>query len=219
MLEQAQESSKWHTTNESLQGGGEIELSDSASSVSTMDPSRKQVSRTFGLMGFMGSSNWELNYVRDILNNAELMLEDFALGRTGRVMAPNFFDQLESQGNGSQRNGEEYYKLGRKVLYDCVSECLDLRYGQILAGVSSKSWANSVTLSGRKMWVAEELYKEILGWKSMEELMVDELVDKDMGIQNGRWLDFDIEACEEGAEIEMQILSSLVDELVSDISH
>ncbi|KAG6646725.1 uncharacterized protein LOC122316594 isoform X1 [Carya illinoinensis] len=219
LMEQAQESSNWHSTNESLQVGGEIELSDSASSMSTMDMSRKHVSRTFSLMGSMGSSNWELDYVRDILNSAELMLEDFALGQTGRVVAPNLFDQLENLGNGSQRNGEEYYKLGRKVLYDCVNECLDLRYGPILAGISSKSLANSVALSGRKMWIAEELYKEILGWKSMEDLMVDELVDKDMSIQNGRWLDFDMEVCEEGMEIEKQILASLVDEFVSDISH
>ncbi|KAH0994390.1 hypothetical protein GBA52_018254 [Prunus armeniaca] len=50
----------------------------------------------------------------------------------------------------------------------------------------------------------------------MAELHVDELVDKDMSTQRGRWLDFDIETFEEGLEIEKEILNSLVDELVSD---
>lgn len=212
-LEQAQESFNWHSTKESLPVGGEVELCDSASSMPTGDVGTKHISRTFSFIGFKGSSNRELEYVRDILKNTELMSEDFTLGQTSKIVASNLFDQLDNQGNG-----EEYFKLGRKVLFDCVSECLDLRYSEILVG-SCKSWAKWVTLSGRKVWLAEELYKEILGWKSMEDLMVDELVDKDMSTQYGRWLDFDKEAFEEGVEIEEGILASLVDELVSDILH
>lgn len=190
-----------------------MELCDSASSMPTGDVGTKHISRTFSFIGFKGSSNRELEYVRDILKNTELMSEDFTLGQTSKIVASNLFDQLDNQGNG-----EEYFKLGRKVLFDCVSECLDLRYSEILVG-SCKSWAKWVILSGRKVWLAEELYKEILGWKSMEDLMVDELVDKDMSTQYGRWLDFDKEAFEEGVEIEEGILASLVDELVSDILH
>lgn len=67
-----------------------------------------------------------------------------------------------------------------------------------------------MTWPGRKMWVAEELYKEILGSKSMENLMLDELVDKDMSTRHGRWLDFDIEAFEEGVNIGERILDSLL---------
>jgi hypothetical protein len=195
-----------------------VELSDSASSMPTEDVGTKHISRTFSFIGFKGSSNRELEYVRDILKNTELMPEDFELGQTSEIVAPNLFDQLDNQGNGSERNGEEYFKLGRKVIFDCVSECLDLRYSEILVG-SCKSWAKWVTLSGKKVWLAEELYKEILGWKSMEDMMVDELVDKDMSTQCGRWLAFDKEAFEEGVEIEKGILASLVDELVSDILH
>ncbi|XP_059440086.1 uncharacterized protein LOC132172581 isoform X2 [Corylus avellana] len=212
-LEQAQESFSWHSTKESLPVGGEVELSDSASSMPTGDVGTKHISRTFSFIGFKGSSNRELEYVRDILKNTQLMLEDFELGHTSKIVAPNLFDQLDNQGNG-----EEHFKLGRKVIFDCVSECLDLRYSEIVDG-SCKSWAKWVTMSGKKVWLAEELYKEILGWKSMEDMMVDQLVDKDMSTQCGRWLDFDKEAFEEGVEIEKGILASLVDELVYDILH
>lgn len=47
--------------------------------------------------------------------------------------------------------------------------------------------------------------------------MVDELVDKDMGSQYGRWLNFDVDAFELGAEAGDQILNSLVDDVLSDI--
>lgn len=54
--------------------------------------------------------------------------------------------------------------------------------------------------------------------KCSEEWMVDELVEKDMSTtQHGKWLNFDIEASEEGVLVEKWILSSLVDELVSDL--
>ena len=51
----------------------------------------------------------------------------------------------------------------------------------------------------RKKCLAEEFYKEMLSFRNMEDgVEVDELVSKDMSTGWGRWLDFDIEACEEG---------------------
>lgn len=195
---------------------GQTELSDSASSISTVDVVRKHIAGAFTSTESKESWVWELDYVRDMLDNAELILEHFALGQTPNVISSYLFDQLEIQENGMERNEEDYSKLGRKVLFDCISECLDFKCGQIFVG-SCKAWTKLWTLFQRKGWLAEELYKEILGWKSMGDLMVDELVDKDMSSQYGKWLDFNIEAFEEGVEIEKGILTSLVDELVSDL--
>ncbi|KAJ9185981.1 hypothetical protein P3X46_005546 [Hevea brasiliensis] len=203
------------SANESFEVEGERELSDSASSISTVDMRRK-LTKTFTSAEFKGSSDWELDYVRDVLNNAEIMLKDFTLGHTPNVITPHLFHLLENQENGIKRNEEEYSKLGRKVLFDCVSERLELMCRKALVG-SCKSWARMWTLFQMRGWLAEELYKDISGWKSMGDLMVDELVDKDMSTQYGRWLDFNIEAFEEGVEIEKGILTSLVDELVSDL--
>ncbi|CAK7340573.1 unnamed protein product [Dovyalis caffra] len=204
------------STNESVEMEGETEFSDSASSISTVDVVRKYTTRTCSITELKESSDWELNFMRDILGRAELNLKDFALGQISEVINPNLFDQLENQDKGMESNEEEYSKLARKLLFDFVSESLDFKCGQILVG-SCKAWAKLSTLFQRKGWLAEELYKEILGWQSMGDLMVDELVDQDMSTQYGKWLDFSIEAFEEGVEIENGILTSLVDELVSDL--
>ncbi|KAL2500745.1 putative serine/threonine-protein kinase-like [Forsythia ovata] len=47
--------------------------------------------------------------------------------------------------------------------------------------------------------------------------MVDEVVEKDMSTKDGQWVEFEIEAFEEGVEIENRILASLVDELVEQL--
>lgn len=160
------------------------------------------------------SSNWELKYIGYILSNAELLLEEFSLGQAHKIIAPDLFDQLENQKMDSYKVMEEHV-LERKVLFDCVCECLEVRCGRLLAG-SFKFWAKQMTMLHRRQWLADDLYREISSWTNDEELMVDELVDKDMSSKNGKWIDFEIEAFEEGVEIENRILTSLVDELVDD---
>ncbi|XP_061369640.1 uncharacterized protein LOC133312454 [Gastrolobium bilobum] len=160
--------------------------------------------------------NMELEYIKDILSNAELMVEEFVVCQTDKIIMPNLFDLLENQRNGAE-NYEEYSKLERKAIFDCVSNCLELRCRQVFVG-SCKAWPKWAASVQRKNWLAEELYKEILGFRSMEEeVMVDKLVNKDMSIPWGRWLDFDIEAFEEGLELELDIVTNLINELVFDL--
>ena len=204
------------STNESVEMEVETELSDSASSISTVDLVRKYTTRTCSITKSKESSDWELDFMRDILVSAELNLKDFSLGQTSNVVNPDLFDQLENQDRGMENIEEDYSKLARKLLFDCVSESLDYKCGQILSG-SCKAWARLSTMFQRKGWLAEELYKEILGWQTMGDMMVDELVNQDMSTQSGKWLEFNIEAFEEGLEIEDGILTSLVDELVSEL--
>ena len=175
--------------------------------------SGKQITRRFGLTDSDRPSNWELEYLRNILSNAELALEDFALGDANKHITPTLFDHLENEENGIEKNEEECSKLERKVLFDCVNECLESRSQQMFSGTCSRRGR----LSPRKEWLAVEVYEEILGWKDMADLMVDDLVDKDMSTGLGRWLDFDNEAFEEGLVIENEMLTSLIDELVSDL--
>jgi hypothetical protein len=69
----------------------------------------------------------------------------------------------------------------------------------------------------RKDWLAKDVYKEILGLKGMRDSMVDELVDKDMSSQYGKWLDYEVDAYEFGEEVVDQIFNSLVDDVVYEI--
>ena len=149
------------------------ELSDSASSTS---------SRTH----FAGSSGWELEYVKEILLNVDLMFKDFALGRAREIINPHLFNQMETRKEVSASQGEEN-KLMRKVLFDCVSECTDLKCRRYASG-GCRTWAKGLSTLRRKDWLAEEVYKEISGWRGMGDCMVDDLVDKDMSSHSGKWL-------------------------------
>lgn len=202
-----QQEFSWFPANESQTVEDEAEVSESASSISI---------GTFSLLESKEPSKWELEYVRRILKHADLMLTEFALGQIRRLLPRSLYYQLENQESTMESNKEEYSKLRRRALFDCVSECLDLMCRQLLSG-SFRAWVKCADLFQRKGWLAEELYKEIICWNSMGDLMVDELVEKDMSSRHGRWLDFEREAFEEGVEIENVILTSLVDELVSDL--
>ncbi|KAF7813554.1 hypothetical protein G2W53_034530 [Senna tora] len=191
----------------------DAELSDSASSTTV-----KKHTSTFSIMKFgERSSTSELDYVKDILCNLDMMFMDFSLGRTREIINPHLFNQLESRrGGGFESGDDEQSKIRRKAMFGCVSECLDLRCGRCVGG-GCKMWTKGVEMVRRNEWLAEEVYKEISGWGGMGDSMVDELVDKDMSNQYGRWLDFEADAFELGVEVVDQIFNSLVDDIVSDI--
>ncbi|KAL8490574.1 hypothetical protein ACS0TY_022551 [Phlomoides rotata] len=147
----------------------------------------------------------ELEYVKEMLCNIELMFKDYALGIGHEIIKP---PRLYNQ---------DVHIIDQRLMFDCVGECLDLRCRQYVSG-GYRSWAKGESLVRRKDRLAEEVYKEISGWSSdIEESMIDELVDKDMSNQYGRWLDFDTEAFEVGIQIESRILNSLIDEVVADM--
>ncbi|XP_022722456.1 uncharacterized protein LOC111279709 [Durio zibethinus] len=191
----------------------DAELSDSASSISSGAVAKRN--QNIVMSDPMKSVNWEVGYVKVILCNVELMFKDFALGRSREIINPHLFDQLESRRGGFGSDGGES-RLERKVLFDLVSECLDLRFRRYVGG-GCREWAKGMTILRRNEWLVEEVYKEISGWRGMGDCMVDELVDKDMSSQYGKWLDFEVDAFELGADIEGQILNALVDEVVAEV--
>ncbi|KAE8684257.1 Detected protein of unknown function [Hibiscus syriacus] len=191
------------------------ELTDSASS--------KPAGETNGTLSTMASNStdykqsikWEADFVKMVLKDSELLFKEYASGQTEKVMTLKAFNQLEHP-NGTERNGEDY-KLAQKLLPDYVSECLEARYRKVLVGSCKGrvNWEKTIQQPDR---LDDKLSKEISGWKSMGDTMVDDIVDMDMSTKHGRWLDFDMEALEQGVEIQKNILTSLVDELVSDLS-
>ncbi|XP_022965573.1 uncharacterized protein LOC111465431 isoform X2 [Cucurbita maxima] len=193
---------------------GETPVFNSASTVDEQDKYRTRSPTMTSPINTHRSDDWELPYVREVISKAELAFEKFTLGVTPMLITPSLYNNLEIEENTKNNDEPEHFKLERKILFDCVNECLELKAKQIVIG-SSKT-----LVPWRKLFencsLAEELWKEIESWKSMEEWMVDELVEKDMSSHNGKWVNMDQEANEEGVEIEKGILNCLVDELVSD---
>lgn len=139
---------------------------------------------------------WELGYVKDIFCNIELMFKDYVIGRIREIVNLYFFDQMERR----RVVGENDTRFERKVLFDCVSECLDLKC-QRFVGSGFRMWIKGIAIVERKERLVEEVYKEIKGWRSLGNSMVDEFVDKDMSSKYGRWLDFEVDEYMFGVEI------------------
>ncbi|KAG1365289.1 hypothetical protein COCNU_12G002890 [Cocos nucifera] len=192
----------------------EVELSGSASSMEiTCGDHPPEIRRT----GHTDACNQELEYMREILSNMKCLFKNLDLcqmDHDGGVLDPLLFDKLETSGSLIALEGEERdSRMRRKMLFDCVNECLDLKCSHYFhAGY--RMWTKGLA-AVMKDWT-EELYKEISGWRSMGDWMVNELVDRDMSSCFGRWVNFDTEAFEAGVEVEMAIFNSLVDEVVAD---
>uniref|UniRef100_A0A6N2NH08 DUF4378 domain-containing protein n=1 Tax=Salix viminalis TaxID=40686 RepID=A0A6N2NH08_SALVM len=192
----------------------DTELSDSASSSSTGTVDRKHANM-LAVTGLARSTKWEIEYVKKILCNIEPMFQDFASGRASEIINPHLFHQLERRKDMLESDGADA-RQERKVLFDCASECLDLRCRRHGSG-GYKAWVKGTAMVRRKEWLGEDLCKEILEWSSMGDCMVDELVDKDMSSQYGRWLDFEVDAFAFGVEVESQVFNSLVNEVVAEM--
>ncbi|XP_076928023.1 uncharacterized protein LOC143591816 [Bidens hawaiensis] len=177
----------------------EIELQDSATSLPTT------------IFEFTSMSKWstqrELEYIVQILDHAEFVLNDSI-----KVINANLFNQLENQ----NKNMDPFSKAQRKALFDCVSVCLEGRRERALSG-SYEEWSKWSMFLNTKALLAGEIHKQIRGLTSMEELVVDEVVAKDMSSGYGKWLDFEGEALEVGVVIGTHILEVLFDEIVVDV--
>ncbi|XP_071736967.1 uncharacterized protein [Rutidosis leptorrhynchoides] len=181
----------------------EIELQDSATSIPNPIFEFTSMARW--------SPQWELEYIKKILNYAKLALEDFVCGQTQNVISVHLFNQLENQ----YKYMDPFMKLQRKALFDCVSLYLDDRRERAFSG-SYEEWSKWSTMVNKKELLADEIHKEIRGWTNMEDLDGDDLVEMDMSRGVGKWFDFEGESLEEGVVIENGVLNVLIDEIVDD---
>ncbi|KAF8084503.1 hypothetical protein N665_0715s0009 [Sinapis alba] len=176
-------------------------LSSSSESVITLTYSEEE-----------GRLDWELEYISEILGSDQLMVKEFALGMATDIIPASLFREMESRGEATAD------KLNRKTLFDYVNKCLALKCEQMFRGsCRGLLWKDGVLFEHRD-WLAEELNREIHGLKKMREMMMDELVEKEMSSLEGSWLDFERESYEEGIDIEGEIVSTLVDDLVNELA-
>lgn len=192
-----------------------MDVSDSASSVSISGTITGKNTAAGTFSEFPKSTEWELEYIKEILCNIELMFNDLSLGRAQSIIHPHLFEQLEARvGLTGTDDGDS--RLRRKTLFDCVSECMELRFWRFVGG-GFQAWEMGLAMLRSKEKLAEDVYREISGWRGLANSMVDDLVDRDMSTQNGKWLDFEPDKFELGVEIGGDILDSLIDEAISGI--
>lgn len=156
--------------------------------------------------------------MKEALCNIELMFNNHAMRRSNEIINPQHFHQMEKKHGNKFLNGSGHVSsTDRRLIFDCVNECVDMRFRGYDKG-SCELYDKCVRAVKMKEKLAEDVCREILRWGSMGDFMVDELVESDMSSSLcGRWLDYDAERLEVGIQIESRILNSLIDELIADI--
>nr|VDD26895.1 unnamed protein product [Brassica oleracea] len=156
--------------------------------------------------------DWEVEYICEIIGSDQLMVKEFALGMDTDILPASLFKELEGRGEAAAAA-----KLKRKTLFDFVNKSLAVKCEQMFRGsCRGILWREGILFEHRD-WLAEELNREIHGLKKMREMMMDELVEKEMSSLEGSWLDFERETYEEGVDIEGEMVSTLVDDLVNEL--
>ncbi|KAF2599001.1 hypothetical protein F2Q68_00012178, partial [Brassica cretica] len=158
--------------------------------------------------------DWEVEYICEIIGSDQLMVKEFALGMDTDILPASLFKELEGCG---EPEAAAAAKLKRKTLFDFVNKSLAVKCEQMFRGsCRGILWREGILFEHRD-WLAEELNREIHGLKKMREMMMDELVEKEMSSLKGSWLDFERETYEEGVDIEGEMVSTLVDDLVNEL--
>ncbi|KAF2562679.1 hypothetical protein F2Q70_00018628 [Brassica cretica] len=156
--------------------------------------------------------DWEVEYICEIIGSDQLMVKEFALGMDADILPASLFKELEGRGEAAAAA-----KLKRKTLFDFVNKSLAVKCEQMFRGSCRGIFWREGILFEHRDWLAEELNREIHGLKKMREMMMDELVEKEMSSLKGSWLDFERETYEEGVDIEGEMVSTLVDDLVNEL--
>ncbi|XP_010264430.1 PREDICTED: uncharacterized protein LOC104602441 [Nelumbo nucifera] len=219
--------------------GVDADLSDSATSLNMGRAGNQIVTNSMNILSRIfhgidlediGLIGCELNHAREVILNAELLLfGDTALSIVDGLALSDFLkgpllDKLNSLAHNcwinsncipSLKEEKEVFHL-RGFLFDCVIECLDLKFGRYCKS-GYKTWAKLPLQKSREVLV-QEVYEEIRRWSDLAGKIPDEIIELEMSHCLGKWTDFEIEAFETGNEVELDILDTLVDEIVVELA-
>ncbi|KAF9684125.1 hypothetical protein SADUNF_Sadunf04G0085300 [Salix dunnii] len=175
----------------------------------------------------VGLTGNKLTHAKEVILNAELLFGCATPCHSDRMkrflVGPFLFDGLETLAGAMRKNlncnlgfeEEEGNKLG-KFLFDSVIECLDSKYiGYINTGF--KTWKRVPPSCMDSKILIKEIGEEVRRWTDFAGMIPDEIIDWEMNHSLGKWTDFEIEGFEAGAEIDGDILQTLVEEIAIDL--
>ncbi|PUZ36205.1 hypothetical protein GQ55_9G019800 [Panicum hallii var. hallii] len=194
--------------NKFLEADASSEYSDTASSITV---ATAEIPRSESSSSCHMDHRQEVEFIREILKASSSCLERFG---DSDILDPHLLEEL----NGSTRllagNEGKGYRLRRRLLFDCVNELLTVKCAYYFnAGYSS--WLMGMAVLQNLS--AEEIHREMTSLKVAEEWMVDELVYREMSTPLGSWVDFKMDSYQAGGDIVLELLGSLIDEVVADL--
>jgi hypothetical protein len=184
----------------------------------------------------------EQNYVREVLDGANLLREGEASWYSAdSPMNHSLFDRLEfgsikldertlmeSKRWGSlpdaPRQGSSI-RSERKLLFDSINEVMALepwmKTSSFLVDLPMfpALHANSKfrsPISGEPL--VKEVYRMICHWRDIAGNVLDDLIDYDMNVPEGRWVDFSHEVADLGLDIERMLIKDMIEEFADDLA-
>lgn len=212
------------------------DLLDSATSLDEGRSSRNvlidlidRITRVIGgrdlvVLGLAGS---RCTYAKDVMLHAELLFTDLTRlnsdGTEDFVITVFLLDELENAAATSwtdmksffgSEEAKEWNQL-RRFLFDCLLECLDLKYRRY-CNFGYQGWMRQLVFLNVEKLI-RDFGGEMRRWACLAGMTPDEIIEYEMSHALGKWTDFDIEAFENGAELGEDILCNLVEEILIDL--
>ncbi|XP_061948204.1 uncharacterized protein LOC133671452 [Populus nigra] len=174
-----------------------------------------------------GLTGNQLSHAKDVILNTELLFGNATLCNSDRMkrflIGSLLLDGHEALAGAMWKNlncllGFEGSKDGiqlRRFLLDCEIECLDSKYTRYCYS-GFKAWKRVPSCMNVEMLI-QEIGEEVRRWSDFAGMIPDEIIDWEMSHSLGKWTDFEIEGFETGAEIDWDILQTLVEEIAVDL--
>lgn len=206
------------------------DLLDSATSLSEGNLGSERVTEVFdAISSILQSYNLtgirltgsKLTHAREVMLNTEILFGRYENNLLN--VPPLFVDELEtftcemwtnSSNISNSENSKEVNHL-REFLFDCLIECLDSKHSQFYYG-GCNAWIRTFPAPSARA-VIQDVEKKIKKWGDFVGMVTDEIVEWEMSHSLGKWSDFSIEELESGAEIGVEILQILIDEIVTEL--
>ncbi|XP_073262039.1 uncharacterized protein [Populus alba] len=174
-----------------------------------------------------GLTGNQLTHAKEVILNTELLFGNATLCNSDRMkrflIGSLLLDGHEALAGAMWKNlncllGFEDSKDGiqlRRFLLDCEIECLDSKYSRYCYS-GFKAWKRVPSCMNVEMLI-QEIGEEVRRWSDSAGMILDEIIDWEMSHSLGKWTDFEIEGFETGAEIDRDILQTLVEEIAVDL--
>lgn len=176
----------------------------------------------------------EQAYIREVLDAANLLIEEETpLSLANPPMNISLFDRLNKRDlmefkqwltppDAPRQDLSE--RSERKLLFDCVNEVMALEPWMKTSSfyvdlpMFPDMCSNSkfqMPLSGESL--VKEVHRMICHWREIAGNVLDDLIDYDMNVPEGRWVVFSHEVAEVGLDIERMLLKKMIGEIVDEM--
>ncbi|GAB2216296.1 hypothetical protein Droror1_Dr00024067 [Drosera rotundifolia] len=175
-------------------------------------------------LAYTRPSGTKVDHMKWVISNMAILFAD-----TGSHCADKFMDFLlgpflDELGTSARRTLEcsilgygvtEREKLLKRLLLDCLVECMDLRYRRYW-NTGFEVWSKLPRDMNTELLI-RDFWEEVRKWMLLSRKTIDEIIQSEMSTFVGKWTDFEIEGFESGTEISQAIVQTLVEEVVVDL--